>query len=67
MPWWLGIYWAGGSENGFHALPILSNGRTLWSGSLGTGCSFGCIVLDTQDAIMMYNWTEIGDVVIVNP
>jgi tetratricopeptide (TPR) repeat protein len=67
MPWWLGIYWAGGSENGFHALPILSNGRTLWSGSLGTGCSFGCIVLDTNDAIMMYNWAEIGDVVIVNP
>ncbi|MBN1401392.1 MAG: tetratricopeptide repeat protein [Anaerolineae bacterium] len=67
MPWWLGIYWAGGSENGFHALPILSNGRTLWSGSLGTGCSFGCIVLDTDDAIMMYNWAEIGDVVIIYP
>ncbi|MFH1084635.1 MAG: L,D-transpeptidase family protein [Chloroflexota bacterium] len=66
MPWWLGIYWAGGSENGFHALPILSNGSTLWSGSLGTGCSFGCIVLDTKDAIMLYNWAEVGDVVMVN-
>jgi len=65
MPWWLGIYWAGGSENGFHALPILSNGQILWSGSLRTGCSFGCIVLDTDDAKFMYDWAEIGDVVIV--
>ena len=65
MPWWLGIYWAGGSENGFHALPILSNGTTLWSGSLGTGCSFGCIVLDTRDAITLYNWAEVGTVVLV--
>ena len=67
MPWWLGIYWAGGSENGFHALPILSNGRILWRGALGTGCSFGCIVLDTDDAITLYNWARIGDVVLVNP
>jgi len=65
MPWWLGIYWAGGSENGFHALPILSSGQTLWRSALGTGCSFGCIVLDTRDAIRMYDWADIGDVVLV--
>ena len=67
MPWWLGIYWAGGSENGFHALPILSNGRTLWRGALGTGCSYGCIVLDTKDAITLYNWADVGTVVLVSP
>ena len=67
MPWWLGIYWAGGSENGFHALPILSNGTTLWRGSLGTGCSYGCIVLDTEDAKELYDWAGMGDVVFVNP
>lgn len=67
MPWWLGIYWAGGSQNGFHALPILSNGNILWSGALGTGCSFGCIVLDTKDAITLYNWAEIGTVVLISP
>jgi tetratricopeptide (TPR) repeat protein len=65
MPWWLGIYYAGGSENGFHALPILSSGRTLWRGALGTACSYGCIVLDTDDAITMYNWADIGTVVLV--
>jgi lipoprotein-anchoring transpeptidase ErfK/SrfK len=66
MPWWLGIYYAGGSENGFHALPLLSNGRILWRGALGTGCSFGCIVLDTDDAKMLYDWAKLGDAVLVN-
>jgi len=67
MPWWLGIYWAGGSENGIHALPLLRNGQILWAGYLGKGCSFGCIVLDTPDAIWLYNWAEVGTVVFVNP
>jgi tetratricopeptide (TPR) repeat protein len=68
MPWWLGIYWAGGSENGFHALPInRSTGHTLWRTALGTGCSFGCIVLDTPDALWLYKWAEMGTVVIITP
>ena len=35
MPYWIGIYWAGPSENGIHALPII-NGERLWSGYLGS-------------------------------
>ena len=65
MPWWLGIYWAGGSENGFHALPILRNGRTLWAGYLGTPISYGCLVLDTPAAKRLYDWAEIGTMVII--
>jgi tetratricopeptide (TPR) repeat protein len=67
MPYWLGIYWAGGTENGFHALPILSSGATLWAGSLGTRCSFGCIVLGTEEAKWLYDWSTLGTVVFVNP
>jgi LysM repeat protein len=63
MPHWLGIYWAGGSENGIHALPIMSNGQTLWAGYLGSPVSYGCIVLGTQDAQTLYNWAETGTVV----
>ena len=66
MPWWLGIYWAGGSENGIHALPLLSNGQILWEGYLGKTCSFGCIVVDTPNAKWLYDWVEIGTVVFVN-
>jgi LysM repeat protein len=60
MPHWLGIYWAGSTENGIHALPILSNGQTLWAGYLGRPVSYGCIVLGTYEAQQLYNWAEIG-------
>jgi len=60
MPHWLGIYWAGGTENGIHALPIMSNGQTLWAGYLGTPVSYGCIVLGTYEANLLYEWAEIG-------
>lgn len=60
MPNWLGIYWAGGLENGIHALPILPNGSTLWSGLLGRPISYGCVVLGTYESQILYNWAEIG-------
>ncbi len=64
MPYWLGIYWAGGSENGIHALPV-ANGQTLWGGLLGTPATYGCIVLGTADAALLYEWADIGTPVIV--
>ena len=60
MPNWLGIYYAGGLENGIHALPILPNGNTLWAGFLGRPISYGCVVLGTSDSELLYNWAEIG-------
>ncbi len=59
MPHWLGIYWAGGSENGIHALPVI-NGATLWGGMLGSPVSYGCVVLDTPNAETLYNWADLG-------
>ncbi len=63
MPDWLGIYWAGSLENGIHALPILPNGATLWEGYLGRPVSYGCVVLSTYNAQLLYNWAEIGTTV----
>ncbi len=60
MPNWLGIYWAGSLENGIHALPILPNGATLWAGFLGRPISYGCVVLDTYDSQLLYDWAEVG-------
>ena len=60
MPNWLGIYWAGGLENGIHSLPILPNGAELWAGYLGRPISYGCVVLDSYDSSLLYNWAEIG-------
>jgi lipoprotein-anchoring transpeptidase ErfK/SrfK len=60
MPDWLGIYYAGSLENGIHALPILSNGATLWAGFLGRPISYGCVVLGTYEAKLLYDWAEVG-------
>ena len=60
MPSWLGIYYSHGLENGIHALPILSNGATLWAGFLGRPVSYGCVVLGTYEAQELYDWAELG-------
>ncbi len=60
MPHWLGIYWAGSTENGIHALPVTAGGQTLWAGYLGRPVSYGCIVLGTYEALLLYQWAEIG-------
>jgi len=38
----------------------LSNGQTLWAGYLGRPISYGCVVLGTYEAELLYNWAEIG-------
>jgi len=60
MPSWLGIYWAGGSENGIHALPVINDGTQLWAGFLGSPISYGCVVLGTAEAAELYAWADIG-------
>jgi tetratricopeptide (TPR) repeat protein len=65
MPYWLGIYWSGSLENGIHALPILPNGQKLWDGYLGQRVSYGCVILSTEAARIIYDWAEIGTPVII--
>ena len=65
MPYWMGIYDAGPSENGFHALPILKSGRTLWANVLGRPASFGCIILSGKDAATLYRWADMGTLVTI--
>lgn len=60
MPNWMGIYWSHGLENGIHALPILPSGARLWAGYLGRPISYGCVVLGSDEAQLLYDWAEIG-------
>ncbi|MGD8623495.1 MAG: tetratricopeptide repeat protein [Anaerolineae bacterium] len=60
MPYWLGIYYVGGIENGIHALPIRPDGSIMWAGLLGQRASYGCVILDTEAARLIYNWAEVG-------
>jgi LysM repeat protein len=65
MPYWIGFYWAGPLQNGFHALPILSDGSRLWGGLLGRPASYGCVILSEEDAQWLYGWVDIGTPVVV--
>ena len=66
MPYFISVYVAGGGvENGFHELPILSNGQRLWAGALGHPASYGCIILGIPDAQILYDWAEVGVTVVI--
>ena len=61
MPYWLGVYWVGSYQNGFHGPPTKRDtGYTLWEGYLGQRVSYGCIILSMTDIQTLYYWTDIG-------
>ena len=68
MPYWLGIYWAGASENGIHGLPWnAKSGVQVWTGNVGKPITFGCVMLDNVNAKMLYNTAWIGMPVVIKP
>ncbi|NLE46555.1 MAG: L,D-transpeptidase family protein [Chloroflexi bacterium] len=68
MPHFMGIYRTGPDfTNGIHGLPTLSSGRSLWEGYLGRPVSYGCIVIGLEEAAQLFEWTEIGTLVIIRP
>jgi lipoprotein-anchoring transpeptidase ErfK/SrfK len=68
MPHWLGIYEAWpGFMNGIHGLPMLSNGVRLWANVLGKPASYGCVILNLDNAAWLFDWAENGVVVEIQP
>ena len=66
MPHFIGIYRSGPDfTNGIHALPTLSSGVQLWEGYLGRPVSYGCIVVGTDEAAALYEWTKLGTLVVI--
>lgn len=66
MPYWLGIYWAGSTENGFHGMPWnASNGRETWPGLVGTPITYGCIMLTNDNARTLWELAYIGMPVVI--
>jgi lipoprotein-anchoring transpeptidase ErfK/SrfK len=66
MPYWMGIYYVGYNlENGFHSLPVLSNGAQIWGKQIGTPVTFGCVVLRPNDMKQLYKWAGIGTEVVI--
>jgi len=66
MPHFIGIYRSGPDfTNGIHALPTLSSGVRLWEGILGHPVSYGCIVIGLDEAAALYEWAELGTLVVI--
>ena len=68
MPYWLGLYWAGASENGIHGIPYdAERGWRLWEGYVGTPVTFGCVLLSDENAKILYDLAYIGMPVVILP
>jgi lipoprotein-anchoring transpeptidase ErfK/SrfK len=66
MPYWMGIYYVGYNlENGFHSLPVLSNGTKLWGNKVGSPVTYGCVVLLPGDMKKLFRWTSVGTTVVI--
>jgi lipoprotein-anchoring transpeptidase ErfK/SrfK len=67
MPDWMGIYYVNsGLENGIHSLPVMPDGREIWGDQIGKPISYGCVVLQPDDALLLYNWASVGTPVIIH-
>jgi lipoprotein-anchoring transpeptidase ErfK/SrfK len=66
MPYFMGIYRPVPTSdfmNGFHGFPNRDGFNLLWTGDLGTPVTYGCILLDSDNAQALYGWAEDGVVV----
>lgn len=66
MPNFLGVYRpVPGADftNGFHGFPTRGGSQLLWTNSLGTRVTYGCILLSTDNSRLLYEWAEEGVVV----
>lgn len=66
MPNFMGVYLpAPGLElmNGFHGYPTRDGTNLLWTNSLGSPATYGCILIDNANIAQFYDWAEKGVVV----
>ena len=70
MPSFMGIYRPVPDQafmNGFHGFPSRDQKQILWQRNLGKPITYGCILLDSKNAKLLYDWAEEGVVVEIAP
>ena len=70
MPNFMGIYRPVPSSdfmNGFHGFPTRQGSQLLWTNSLGTPVTYGCILVHDNNMALLYEWAEAGTIVEVVP
>jgi lipoprotein-anchoring transpeptidase ErfK/SrfK len=66
MPNFMGVYRpipGADFTNGFHGFPTRGGSQLLWTNSLGTRVTYGCILLSDENIRQLYEWAEAGVVV----
>ena len=66
MPDFMGVYRPVPGQdftNGFHGFPTRGGSQLLWTNNLGTRVTYGCILLSSENAKLLYDWAEEGVVV----
>jgi len=66
MPHFLGIYRPAPQidfMNGFHGFPTRNGTTLLWTGDLGHPVMYGCILLSSDTAALLYEWADEGVIV----
>jgi lipoprotein-anchoring transpeptidase ErfK/SrfK len=64
MPSFMSIYEAvPGFHNGIHGFPWRNGYQILWENALGTKVTYGCVLLSSTNAELLYEWAEDGVVV----
>lgn len=70
MPNFMGVYRpipGADFTNGFHGFPTRGGSQLLWTNSLGTRVTYGCILLSDENVRALYEWAEEGVVVEILP
>lgn len=70
MPSFMGIYQPVPTSefmNGFHGFPTRGGSQLLWTGDLGHQVTYGCILVSSENAELLYHWAEEGVVVEIRP
>ena len=70
MPHFVGIYRPAPAVdfmNGFHGFPSRGGAQVLWTRNLGRPVTYGCILVHSDHAAVLYEWAEEGVVVQVDP
>jgi lipoprotein-anchoring transpeptidase ErfK/SrfK len=66
MPSFMGIYRPVPTSdfmNGFHGFPTRNGYELLWTGDLGHEVTYGCILLSSENAELLFDWAEEGMIV----
>ena len=57
----VGIYDVGAYENGIHGLPVKwETGEKIWGGLIGQPATFGCAMLDDDNAAVLFDLAYLG-------